>query len=215
MRALVSLSGVLPASGELQRLRYDTVIAADGSAWQLLERGIVPHVIIGDLDSLHSIPNAAAAFRGSHIVHLSDQDSTDFEKALRFGIEHGVGEFIVVGMNGGELEHTLNNWSIFLRYSQQLPLEVFDAGRIGRAVNSSLVLRTTPGEIISLIPQPRARLTTRGLVWELSDEILELGTREGARNQAYGDRIEIYIHEGSVLVFFDAFSPRRADGKQE
>ncbi|GIV51728.1 MAG: thiamine pyrophosphokinase [Candidatus Kapaibacterium sp.] len=210
MRALVSLSGIIPPPADLARLCYDTVVAADGSAWQLLERGIVPHVIVGDLDSLRRIPNPEAAFPSSEIIHVPDQDSTDFEKALRLGLDRGIEEFIVVGMNGGELEHTLNNWSVFLRYSKRATLEVFDSGRIGRAVFSSLALPTSPGEMISLIPQPRVRLTTRGLVWELHDEILELGSREGARNQARDRLVELDVHEGSVLVFSDAPLSRNA-----
>ncbi len=210
MRALLSLSGILPPPAELSRLRYDTVIAADGSAWQLIERGIVPHVIVGDLDSLRRIPNPEVAFPSSEIVHVPDQDSTDFEKSLLLGLDRGIAEFVVVGMNGGELEHTLNNWSVFLRYSKRASLEVFDSGRIGRAVFSSLALPTSPGEMISLIPQPRVRLTTRGLVWELHDEILELGSREGARNQARDRLVELDVHEGSVLVFSDAAQSRNA-----
>lgn len=211
MRALVSLSGTLPPAGDLRRLRYDTVIAADGSAWQLLERGIIPHIVVGDLDSFRQRPYAETAFPGTHILHIPDQESTDFEKALRTGMDFGATEFLVVGMNGGELEHTLNNWSILLRYSHRVPIAVFDAGRLGQVVSSSLHLATEPGEVISLIPQPRARLTTRGLVWELSDEILELGNREGARNQARLPHVELTVHEGSLMVFYDAFAPWRTD----
>jgi thiamine pyrophosphokinase len=204
MRALLSLSGSLPAPAELLQLRYDTVIAADGSAWQLLERGIVPHLIVGDLDSLQRLPNPEQAFPQSEILHIPDQDSTDFEKALRIGLDRGIAEFVIVGMHGGELDHTLNNWSVFLRYSQQAVLELYEHGRCARAVFSSLALATVPGEMISLIPQPRARLTTRGLVWDLNDEVLELGRREGARNQARQPLVEVELYEGSLLVFSNA-----------
>ncbi len=209
MRALLGLSGTIPPPNQLQRLQYDIVIAADGSAWQLLERGIVPQFIIGDLDSFRRIPHPEEAFPTSQILHRPDQNFTDFEKALREGVEHGVTEFVIVGMNGGELEHTLNNWSVFLRHSQHLSLEIYDAGRLGRAVWTQFSFESTPGELISLIPQPRAVLTTRGLVWELNAEVLELGKREGARNQSRAELVELSVHEGSVLVFYDAFLPRR------
>ncbi|MCX7930213.1 MAG: thiamine diphosphokinase [Chlorobi bacterium] len=199
----------MPPRHELEKLRFDRVIAADGSAWQLLERGVVPHVIVGDLDSFRCLPQPESAFPGSHIVHVPNQDSNDFEKALQFGLEWGADSFVIVGMNGGELEHTLNNWSVFLRYSEVIPLEVYDAGRIGHPVHTSLVLPTKPNELISLVPQPRARLTTRGLLWELDDEYLELGRREGARNRSRSEAVEIVVHQGSVLVFYDAFAPWR------
>lgn len=209
MRILLSLSGTLPPPGELQQLPYDYVIAADGSAWQLLERGIMPNLIVGDLDSLHRIPQAATTFHTSSILHTPDQDSTDFEKALRAGIERGAQEFLIIGMNGGELEHTLNNWSIFLRYSTRTTLKIYDAQRIGQVVRTSLGFPSRPGELISLIPQLTARLTTRGLVWELSGELLEFGQREGARNQSCSEYVEILVEQGCVLVFCDAFAPWR------
>lgn len=208
MRALLSLSGTIPPPSELCRLRYDMAIAADGSAWQLLERGIHPEFIVGDLDSFQRIPHPEQAFPQSRVIHEPDQNFTDFEKALRVGVAHGVTEFLIVGMHGGELEHTLNNWSIFLRYSQRLALEIYDAGRLGRSVSASLSLPSRPGEVISLIPQPRVVLSTRGLVWELNGETLELGRREGARNQSRSDLVELTVHEGSVLVFYDAFVSR-------
>jgi thiamine pyrophosphokinase len=191
MRALLSLSGTLPPPKELQRLEYDLVIAADGSAWQLLERGIVPDLIVGDLDSFRRIPQPESAFPHSEIVHEPDQNSTDFEKALRTGLGRGVREFIIVGINGGEFEHALNNW------------------RLGRTVNTRLSLPSRPGELISLVPQPRVVISSRGLVWELDCEVLELGKREGARNESRDSLVELTVHEGSVLVFYDASRPER------
>lgn len=209
MRALLSLSGTLPPPKELQRFKYDLVIAADGSAWQLLERGIVPDLIVGDLDSFRRIPQPESAFPHSEIVHEPDQNSTDFEKALRTGLGRGVREFIIVGINGGEFEHALNNWSIFQRYSSAVPLLIYDAGRLGRTVNTRLSLPSRPGELISLVPQPRVVISSRGLVWELDCDVLELGKREGARNESRGSLVELTVHEGSVLVFYDASRPER------
>ena len=62
-------------------------------------------------------------------------------------------------------------------------------------------------EIVSLIPQPEATLTTRGLAWPLNQESLTLGVREGARNRSTGERVELEIHSGAVFVFVDARLP--------
>ncbi|MFN3306463.1 MAG: hypothetical protein ACK42Z_04675, partial [Candidatus Kapaibacteriota bacterium] len=63
------------------------------------------------------------------------------------------------------------------------------------------------GEMISIIPQPRAILRTSNLQWSLNNEVLEIGVREGARNIATDTKIIIEILEGSILLFFNARLP--------
>jgi hypothetical protein len=40
-------------------------------------------------------------------------------------------------------------------------------------------------------------------MWELNNEILELGVREGARNIAIKQDISLIISEGELLLFLD------------
>ena len=55
------------------------LIAADGGADALHEMRLTPEAVIGDMDSLSDM----AAWRGrTRLVHLAEQDSTDFEKCL-------------------------------------------------------------------------------------------------------------------------------------
>jgi thiamine pyrophosphokinase len=58
-----------------------------------------------------------------------------------------------------------------------------------------------PDEIVSIIPQPQVRISTSGLKWPLADEVLALGSREGARNRATEKSVTITVHDGSALVF--------------
>lgn len=68
-------------------------------------------------------------------------------------------------------------------------------------------LETHFGEMISIIPQPFVKLSTKNLLWNLNNETLELGSREGARNVATDNYISINILEGSILLFIDARLP--------
>jgi thiamine pyrophosphokinase len=71
----------------------------------------------------------------------------------------------------------------------------------------SIRMKTGINETISLIPQPIAFLKTKNLQWELNNEALELGVREGARNRAISDEIEIKIISGEILLFVNARLP--------
>jgi thiamine pyrophosphokinase len=88
---------------------------------------------------------------------------------------------------------------------------IYDSGRYGFSVSDSILLHARKGEIISLVPQTRALVKTEGLNWELDNEYLGIGQREGARNFAVASRVRITVNEGSLIVFCDPrlpFSPK-------
>jgi len=74
-------------------------------------------------------------------------------------------------------------------------------------IDESITINVKIGEIISIIPQSTALLKTKNLNWELNNELLELGVREGARNQAIDSQIDIDILSGSILLFIDEHLP--------
>jgi thiamine pyrophosphokinase len=212
--AVICLNGTLPPAEVFQHVADRPLIAADGAAAVLHAMGIVPEFIVGDLDSLP--PDVLEQLQSlSEIIHDPDQDSNDFEKALRFASSMLWRRLLVTGLHGGDLEHTLNNWSVLMRHGRDLSLVALDRGRYGIPLYHSVTFAAQPGELLSLIPQPEARLTTQGLVWPLTNETLTLGTREGARNRAAEDRVEIIIHDGALFFFCDAtlpLAPELTDG---
>jgi thiamine pyrophosphokinase len=201
--ALVCLNATLPSKLIFGKFTYDKLLAADGAADKVFAIGIYPDAIIGDFDSLNrnAVPNDYDI--QSFIVDHS-QETNDFEKILTYCIDNNMHNLLIFGMHGGELEHTLNNISVFKKYSSNLQMTIYDAGRIGILINDSIQLETNTNEIISLIPLPEARISTKNLKWELSNEKLELGIREGARNESIAEFIEIHVHKGELLLYFDA-----------
>ncbi len=182
------------------------VIAADGAAHKLCKMNISPTFIIGDLDSFHEYGDASD-FPDSTILHYPDQESNDFEKCLVFCSEKGFTTILVFGFHGGLTEHSLNNWSVLMRHSQKLTICIYENGRYAIPLKDSTTFTAKIGETISLIPQPSVILTTSGLQWNLTNELLELGIREGARNCAIDSNISIQIHSGEVLLFCDSSLP--------
>lgn len=202
----MALNGTLPTPDTFQRVADLPLIAADGAANTLLGHDILPEYVVGDLDSisndvLHSL------HRVSEIVVNPSQEYTDFEKTLLFAEEQLWTHLLIVGFHGGDLEHTLNNWSVLLRHAQRLHLTVLDRERYLIPIFHNIHVGLSQHELVSLIPQPAARITTTGLEWELNNEELRLGEREGSRNQLTDTHMSITLHEGSFLLACDARMP--------
>ena len=204
--AVICLNGDLPDTAVFELLADRPLIAADGAANLLVEAGIGPEFVVGDLDSV--TPQTLERLEGlAELVAETDQDTTDFEKSIRFAESQLWKNLLVLGIHGGDLEHTLNNWSVLMRHSRALQLTAFERGRYAIPVFESFTYDASPDELLSLIPQPLATLTTSGLVWNLENESLELGTREGGRNRAAESTVHVDVHDGSLLFFCSARLP--------
>lgn len=70
---------------------------------------VTPDIIIGDLDSIDS-----TLLNQHQYLHEPCQNSSDFQKALKYLQEQSLLPAIIVGMNGGYLDHILNNINIFI-----------------------------------------------------------------------------------------------------
>ena len=97
MTTLLLCNGERP-SGPLARRcvrMADQIIAADGGANAARALGLVPDLIIGDLDSVTAATRRA--FAGVRTLHIRRQDNTDIEKALDYIRAHGRDRVIVLG----------------------------------------------------------------------------------------------------------------------
>lgn len=204
--AIVCLDGALPGENVFKTFANVQMIAADGAAIQLLKKGVVPGTIVGDLDTFTKYAQPGD-FPHSEIIHLPEQETNDFEKALAVALERGFKNILLLGFHGGELEHTLNNWSVLKRFSKLLNICLFDENRYGIPLFKSIELDVFKNEMISLIPQTKVEITTENLAWPLLKEELELGVRDGARNRAVAEKIVLKIHSGEMLLFIDARLP--------
>ena len=202
--AIVFLNGDLPSKQITDRFVSKKILAADGASSHLFRNNIVPDIIIGDLDSIN-IDLIASDFDRNKIIQDTNQENTDFEKILIYCIGHDINRILVLGIHGGEIDHTLNNLSIIKKFNKRLDLWIFDSDKYGFLADESFKISAKTNEMISLIPFPAARITTGNLKWNLNNEILELGIRDGARNRATNDEVTVDIHDGSLFCFVSAF----------
>ena len=129
---IVCLNSDLPSKNFFKKFENIRILAADGATIKLYKKGIFADFIIGDLDSFNR-NKIREKFNSDKIFYDESQETNDFEKVLEFAIKRAYHNILVVGFHGGKLEHTLNNWSILLKYKNKLNLCVYE--KIGMLFN--------------------------------------------------------------------------------
>lgn len=202
MTPLLVLGGSVPSRELLAMLvdLHSPIVAADAGALQLERHMLVPDIIIGDLDSTANNVDRLRD-RGVEILALPNQDANDLDKSLAWIAAHGHGGVTAIGAGGGMFDHAINNLSVLARWGQRLAIRIVDDESIAYLIRADLALDVEVGERLSLIPLPSALLTTEGLEWDLHDEELSIGTREGASNRSSSTIVSIRVRTGCVLVF--------------
>jgi thiamine pyrophosphokinase len=82
----------------------DFVICADGGYDLAAAERIEPALVLGDFDSISAPPRAARVLR-----FPSEKDDTDTLLALKYGLDAGFSDFVVVGGLSGRFDHSFAN----------------------------------------------------------------------------------------------------------
>ena len=87
----------------------DYVVFCDSGLKHLEQLRVKPNLIVGDFDS-HENPQLDA----ETIVLPCEKDDTDTVYAVKEAIKRGFNDFLLIGVVGARLDHTLGNVSILL-----------------------------------------------------------------------------------------------------
>jgi len=172
------------------------LIAADGGADRVAAAGLVPEIIIGDLDSLDD-PDAWS--QQSRLVRITEQETTDFEKAL-YSTEAPV--TVALGMTGKRFDHTLAALDALARHAAKRRIVLVDDADIAVALTGRFSFRVAPGERVSIHPlAPVAFRSSEGLKYPLDGLELAPGVRTGTSNEAVTGRFTIVPERGSEAPY--------------
>jgi thiamine pyrophosphokinase len=183
------------------------VIAADGGARWALDCGLLPHLVIGDLDSIDAVTLDRLRELAVPIEALpTDKDATDGELALQYALATQPAEVIMVGALGGpRFDHGLANCLLLTAPpAGQTRISLLDNTTEVRLVRPQDPWRwtSTPGEVVSLIPVgARAEgIHTDGLRWPLQGATLPVGRSRGVSNEAIATEAMVQVASGSLFV---------------
>jgi len=205
-RALIFANGRIPDPQAVQGLIQpgDRILAADGGSRHVLQLGLAPAAVIGDLDSLTSEEREHLRLSGTELVEYPrDKDATDLELALAYAIGAGCTAIVVVGALGGRLDQTLGNLALLSaeRFAG-IDLRLDDGLEEVCLVRSRLTIHGQVGELVSLLPWggPVAGVSTEGLRWPLNRETLFPEKTRGISNEMILPQATVAIEQGLLLV---------------
>lgn len=194
---------------------HDYCVAADSGADHALAIGIVPNLVVGDLDSISPVVldqlESGLLAEVEIERHPEAKDMTDLELALRRAIESSPDRVVVVGLDGGRPDHYLAN--LLAVSSPDLALSnlsgddpeieaLLGTTRLS-VVRSQKTLSGRPGELLTLLPVHGAvtGISLSGVEFPLSNETLESGSARGVSNVLARDSAELTVGSGTLLVF--------------
>ena len=175
------------------------IIAADSGYKNCKELGLEPHLVLGDFDSLGSIPENA-----EHAVFPKEKDDTDLMLAVREALRRGCDDITILGATGGRFDHTFAN--------VQTLAFIAENGAEGRilGVNEEIRLLTPgthrfpkrEGRSLSLFAYSREvrGLTLRGVKYTLENGSITNSFPIGISNEIEAESAEVVFTEGMLLV---------------
>ncbi len=182
----------------------DLIIAADSGAGHLKKTGVLPHVIIGDLDSID--PDTLRFFKKSKIpVHAYPRrkNRTDTELCLAYAQNQGATHITLLGATGTRMDHTLANILLLVPLADAgIRIRIMDAHNEICVVKDRLKLSGSPGDLVSLIPLTAevTGLTLTGLAYPLQNHTLKMSATTGISNYFSDSAARISMTSGMLLV---------------
>ena len=175
------VGGAEPAPGALSiALKWGKIVAcADAGADTALWAGLDPVAIIGDMDSIS--PTARKPY--ADVVHeITEQDSTDFDKALRHIATPLV---LAVGFSGGRIDHELGTLAVLVRYPDRRCILIGE-DTITLLCPPRISLDVPEGTPVSLFPMGQVGGESVGLRWNTAGLRFAPDGQIGTLNKAAG-----------------------------
>lgn len=187
--------------------RGKVTVAVDGGHRFFERAGIVPQVLIGDMDSLGN-PKRRVHKTTLVIQHPPRKDMTDAQLALEWSLAQKPKEITIVQPSVGEPDHfvgnlmllTLAEWHPLAKYRPKI--RIFNARHeIILLHNATQRFDGCVGDLFSVVGiTDRIRLTCVGTAYDVRRVVIRRGMALSLRNRVEKKRAWVKV-EGAGLVF--------------
>ena len=210
MNCLICLNGTPPSKSLLNRYISDgyALIAVDGACNYLQQYELFPDVVIGDFDSFniteieHTVKKSGQVFK-----YNSDKDYTDGQLALKYAVENGYKDILIVGALGGRADHEFENYRLLNvpgTYGCQVTILEDDCSIF--LVSDTVQIQHHKNCTVSLLPYTDKVHISKidGFKYAANDLLLsrtDYLTNSGVSNVIIKDKANIAVSDGVLIVF--------------
>lgn len=172
------------------------IVCCDGAANDFIAQGGRPDAIVGDCDSIMEEYKE----RFAAVMHPNpDQETNDLTKSVRFCVENGKKEIVIVGGTGKREDHTIGNISLLADYVEIADVIMVTDWGIFTPILSFKEFKSHKGQQVSIFAIDPKALTTHNLKYPVKGRILT-SWWQGTLNESLGDCFSI-DPKGRVIVF--------------
>lgn len=162
------------------------LIALDGGLQKIKALGLDADVIIGDMDSC--APDLSSK-SGAKILHIDEQDSNDFEKAL-YSIEAPY--FIGFGLLGGRFDQVMANLHGLVKYLARKRTILISPYEILCCVKGAVEISLSADCACAVLPiEPISFKSSSGLRYPIDGLRLEMGSLISSSNHIDGQHLSL------------------------
>lgn len=180
------------------------VVCADDGATLAYKWGVSPDIIIGDEDSIQPLTKEYWLAHGVPFARYpSRKDQTDLELAIDYALKQGVTRFVLAGVWGSRIDHSLGNLDLLYRLAKDnISHELLTATSRLIASSGSFTAEVAKGSIVSLLPLTAKveNVESDGLLYPLQNSELKKGSTLGISNEAIAEKISLKFTAGILLV---------------
>lgn len=180
------------------------LVAADGGAELALKYGRMPKKVIGDFDSLK--PEIAAQIASNALHPIKEQNSTDFDKALR---NIAAPLILAVGFMGRRVDHQLAAFSSVFAHADR-PCILIGKSDIVFHAPAALRMTLEAGMRFSLFPMQPVTGRSTGLHWPIEGLKFVPGGQIGTSNKVVEAEVTLCMDGPGMLVILPRDATRAA-----
>lgn len=220
-QALIFIGGDAPHENALSFAKPDALIIAADSGWEhALACQRVPHVLIGDMDSISPQHLSDARTKDVDIIeHPADKDHTDTELALQFAESLSYDNIHVIAGGGDRFDHMLSMVHSLVAFSEDATITAHIGQSFVRIITprEKVTLHAHTNDTISLIPLGghAKGITTSGLKWNLTRSTLKAFASRGISNVAQSEHITVSLRTGVLAAIITPVETQATQKNQD
>lgn len=173
----------------------DYIVGIESSALTLESADIKCDLVIGDFDSCTEEEIALIKANYKYIELDSMKDDSDTEYAVKYLINEGYDDIVILGGLGKRFDHSIVNYLLVYKYG----ITIHDNHNVIYRLDTGGYIQQSSYKYLAVFALEEAVITLSGVKYPLTDRVIDKHTTYTVSNEAIDGVFWIKV-EGSVVV---------------